>query len=266
MSAKGVETQLTHLSQIPSLTPVLRDSDSFCHMEHGRSWKEVAKRALGRFYPIAVTVLSPVKATPFVKRFLSDFDPRSDIIVNLGAGLTSYREGIINVDLSRYPTLDVVANAEKLPFETSSVNAVLTVAMLEHVPRPAQIVREINRILKPDGQALCFIPFLQGIHGSPSDFQRYTPNGLRELFKDFEVLTIEVGAGPTSSLIWVLQEWLAIALSFGSRRLYWTWYFLLFALTPLKFLDIVLVRHPMATQIASGFVIKVRKRGDGMNR
>ncbi|MFG2037027.1 hypothetical protein [Dactylosporangium sp. NPDC048998] len=101
------------------------------------------------------------------------------------------------------------------------------------------------------------MPFLQPFHASPYDFQRYTEVGLREQFGAFEVLSVRVGAGPTSGLLWVLQEWLAMVLSFGSRRLYRAILPLTWVLSPLKLLE----HHPMAAQAASGFVIEVRRPG-----
>ena len=92
------------------------------------------------------------------------------------------------------------------------------------------------------------------------------------MFREFDILDIRVGAGPTSSLLWILQEWLALVLSLGSVRLYriilpFTW-----ILSPLKYLDLLLMRHPAATVIASGHFIEIQKplaaagraeRGDG---
>jgi hypothetical protein len=60
-------------------------------------------------------------------------------------------------------------------------------------------------------------------------------------------------------MLWVLQEWLAMVLSFGSKRLYRLVLPLTWLLSPLKLLDLLLVHHPMAAQVASGFVIEVRK-------
>ena len=124
---------------------------------------------------------------------------------------------------------------------------------------PAAHLAEIRRVLAPGGRLLCFVPFMQPFHASPYDYQRYTDVGLREQFHGFEVLSVRVGAGPTSGLIWVLQEWLAMVLSFGSARVYRALAPLTWILSPFKLLDLLLVRHPAASVIASGFVIEVRK-------
>jgi hypothetical protein len=100
---------------------------------------------------------------------------------------------------------------------------------------------------------------MQGIHAAPNDFARFTPNGLLELFKEFKNCDVTIGAGPSSGFAWVLQEWLALVFSFGSEKLYKILYFLFFTVTPIKFLDILLSKHPMASKISSGFTITAFK-------
>ena len=131
--------------------------------------------------------------------------------------------------------------------------------MLEHVTDPQAHVAEMRRVLAPGGRVVCFMPFMAPFHASPHDYQRLTHAGLETLFKDFEVLSVRVGAGPTSSLLWVLQEWLALVLSLGSRRLYRLLVPLMWLLSPLKVLDLVLARHPEARVVASAFVVEARK-------
>ena len=63
-----------------------------------------------------------------------------------------------------------------------------------------------------------------------------------------------VGSGPTSALLWVLQEWLALVLSFNISLLYKVVWVLLMVLTfPIKFLDLLFSRYSMAWKIASTF-------------
>jgi SAM-dependent methyltransferase len=156
-----------------------------------------------------------------------------------------------------YGNVDIVTDRQ-LPSPTAPARAI-SIAVLEHVPDPAAHIAEIRRVLAPGGRLLCFVPFIQPFHASPYDYQRYTKVGLPEQFSGLEVLGVRVGAGPTSGMVWVLQEWLAMLLSFGSRRLYRALVPLTWVLSPLKLLDLLLVRHPAASVIASGFVVEVRK-------
>jgi SAM-dependent methyltransferase len=221
--------------------------------------KEAAKHRLGRLYPLAIDVLSPVLVRGFVRPFLAGFDLDRDLVLDLGAGTNRYDPRVACVDGGAYGTVDLVSDLRALPLRDGAAAGIMSVAVLEHVPDPQAHVAEMHRVLAPGGRVLCFVPFMQPFHASPHDYQRYTGAGLRTLFGGFEVTSVRVGAGPTSSLVWVLQEWLALALSLGSRRLYRALVPVMWLLSPLKILDLLLARHPDAGVAASGFVVEARR-------
>lgn len=222
--------------------------------------KETAKQRLGRAYPLAIDALSPVLTRNFVRPFLRSLDLDRDLVADLGSGTNRYDPQVLCVDGGTYSNVDLVTDLRVLPMRGNTLSGIVSVAVLEHVSDPEAHVAEMHRVLEPGGRVLCFVPFMQPFHASPHDYQRYTHAGLATLFNQFEVLEIRVGAGPTSALVWVLQEWLALALSFGSRRLYRALVPLMWILSPLKLLDLLLARHPEAGVAASGFVIEARKR------
>jgi len=221
--------------------------------------KERVKTVLGGRYPALVNLCSPVLVRTGAEEFVRGFDLDQARLVNLGSGSTRFHRKVINLDIRSYAGVTCVADLARLPLADASVDGIVSVAVLEHVRIPRDAVREMERVLKPGGKICVYIPFMQGIHASPSDYRRYTPHGLEVLFREFVNHRVKIGAGPTSGLVWLLQEWLAMLLSLGSRRLYWFWYFVLFAITPLKFLDYLLARHPMANQISSGFTLYAEK-------
>lgn len=51
-----------------------------------------------------------------------------------------------------------VGNAEKLPFESKSFEAVTCFDLIEHVEHPERVISEIERVLKPGGIFHTFIP------------------------------------------------------------------------------------------------------------
>jgi SAM-dependent methyltransferase len=221
--------------------------------------KETAKQRLGRLYPLAIDALAPVLTRNFVRPFLRGFDLDTDLVVDLGSGTNRYDPRVACVDGGSYANVDLVCDLRTLPLADASVDGIVSVAVLEHVPDPQAHVAEMRRVLAPGGRVVCFVPFMQPFHASPHDYQRFTDVGLKNLFQDFEVLSVRPGAGPTSSLLWVLQEWLALAGSLGSRRLYRLLVPLMWLLSPLKLLDLVLARHPEAHVVASAFVVEARR-------
>jgi SAM-dependent methyltransferase len=76
---------------------------------------------------------------------------------------------------------DVLYTGERLPFPDRSFDTVLSVQVLEHTPRPAELVREMGRVLKGDGLLILMAPFQFRLHEQPHDYFRYSQHGLREL-------------------------------------------------------------------------------------
>ena len=153
------------------------------------------------------------------------------------------------------PGVGVVGVAERLPLADDSCDGVILQAVLEHVVNEDDTLRECSRVLRPGGKLLVEIPFIQGDHPSPGDYRRYTEQGLRQLVErhGFRAETSGVAVGPASALTWILAEFLAILVSFRSRKLYRLARLgTIFMAWPIKFLDRVLDRHPMAYVIASG--------------
>lgn len=184
------------------------------------------------------------------------------IVLNLGSGpeRIKKRTDIINVDLYAFNEVDMIADVTDLPLEDGSVELILNQAMLEHVTRPEVVVREMHRLLQPGGEVFCYLPFIQPFHAAPDDFYRWTMPGVRHLFRHFDHIEVGVGAGPTSGMLWIIQEWFAILFSFGSRRLHDILFLFLMVLTsPIKMLDMFMVRLPYADKIASGYYVVAKK-------
>jgi hypothetical protein len=220
--------------------------------------KAKVKHRAGRFYPLAISALSPVYGESGVKPFVASFG-EGDLVCDFGAGTSTYDDRVVCIDGFGYDTVHMVADLGKLPFADGSVDGVISLAVLEHVPDAAAHVAEMFRVLKPGGRVLCYFPFMQAFHASPHDYTRRTIPGLRHLFEAFDVTETRVAGGPTSGLVWTLQEWLAMVGSMGSERLYRALVPLMWTLSPLKYLDKILIHHPAAHVIASGFTIEATK-------
>lgn len=173
-------------------------------------------------------------------------------IINLGSGTTNLGENITNVDVHPYKNVDVVADATNLPFESNSINMVISVSMLEHVPFPEKVIEEIKRILKPGGFIFIEMPFVFPFHGSPSDYTRFTIAGLKERFKEFKIIKSGTRSGPIAALVIQLMYILALLLSFGSKTLYSFWLSLFMLIfSPLKALDFLMMPFSRSEEAAN---------------
>jgi SAM-dependent methyltransferase len=76
---------------------------------------------------------------------------------------------------------DVLYDGKRLPFADGEFDTVLSVQTLEHTPEPQALLREMARVLHPDGLLLLTAPFSFRLHEEPHDYFRYSPHGLRVL-------------------------------------------------------------------------------------
>ena len=107
------------------------------------------------------------------------------LILDCGAGnRPRCYSHVINLEIVPYPSTDVLAVAEQLPFLDDTFDAVISCAVLEHVKDPFAAAREIMRVTRPGGTIYAYVPFLQPYHGYPSHYYNMTSQGLVNLFQD----------------------------------------------------------------------------------
>jgi SAM-dependent methyltransferase len=211
-----------------------------------------------RFYYFLIHVVSPVCSDRrALKRFL---DSAEGLVLNIGSGNSPCQVGVVNVDMMDYENVDAVCDIHRLPFKDNSIDAVMSLAVLEHVREPAVVLKEVHRVLKPGGRVFSVIPFMQPFHASPHDYQRYTLPGIEYLHRDFDIVESGVFSGPVSGALWAVQEGLASVMSLGSERLRNLLTIWLMLLTwPVKFLDLLIMHFPTAKNVASNFYFHGKK-------
>jgi len=213
------------------------------------------------FYTWLINVISPVFIDNNQTKFLSSYVTKNKLCLNIGSGNSSISDDVYNIDIFAYDNVDIVCDISDLPFKDNSIDVILNIAVLEHVPNPKKVIDEIYRVLKHGGVIFTAFPFIQGFHASPYDFTRVTEEGIKVLHKDFESIEVKPFSGPTSGMLWIFQEWVAILFSFGSKKLHMLIYLVMLVITfPIKFLDYFLINHPMASNIASGFIYIGKKK------
>ena len=130
----------------------------------------------------------------WVRKRLAEI-PAGSRILDAGAGEQQYRPfcshlNYVSQDLAQYDgvgngighhlhqlragyrsELNVISDITDIPFPDASFDAVMCIEVLEHVPDPTGALRELCRLLKPDGRLLLTAPFCAFTHMAPYFFQ-----------------------------------------------------------------------------------------------
>jgi SAM-dependent methyltransferase len=187
---------------------------------------------------------------------------KDKIVLNVGSGTNRIHPEIINIDIFLFKNVDVAADISALPLPDGSVDGIICDTVLEHIENPDSAIREMSRVLKPEGVLVVIVPFLYPYHSSPNDFHRWTGEGVRRALRFHGLRTEELGVlgGPMGALQGVLMHIFAVLFSFGSRTLYFLLVQVFMALlSPLKLLDLFFMRFPYSHEVASGIYAIAKK-------
>jgi SAM-dependent methyltransferase len=136
-------------------------------------------------------------------------DCRDDLVLDIGAGLRENLPNVIQLDAIAFPTTDVSANAEALPFADESFDGVIACNLLEHVSQSAAVVREMRRVCKMGGRIYADFTSVHPYHGFPHHYFNATETGLDWLMREIGGATGAVGVADARITVrLVLQTWL----------------------------------------------------------
>jgi len=139
-------------------------------------------------------------ATKRLTREMLSYFPASQggLILDLGCGdelVTVHRENCeragfryVGVDVSSSKA-DILADAHALPFKDASFEAILSLAVFEHIQYPFIAANEAHRVLKEGGTFFGTVAFLEPFHGSYGSFYNHSWMGTANVleFAGFEV-------------------------------------------------------------------------------
>jgi SAM-dependent methyltransferase len=94
----------------------------------------------------------------------------------------------LNLDWITKPNM--FADVTATPLKNASIDSILCTEVLEHLKDPQACVDEIHRLLRDDGLVFASTPFFYPVHADPYDFQRFTEDGLRHLFREFKAVEV----------------------------------------------------------------------------
>jgi SAM-dependent methyltransferase len=154
-----------------------------------------------------------------VDAFLSTIG-HGKIVIELGSGNRRLHKDIINLDLFRFPNVDIVGDVAKIPLKECSVDFIILDTVLEHVPEPHAVVNETYRILKENGQIITIVPWVFPYHGYPKNYFNISEDGLQCLFRKFSECNVYMSIGPTCALTNLISEYFAVAFSSKNKMAY----------------------------------------------
>jgi SAM-dependent methyltransferase len=130
-----------------------------------------------------------------IRRGVEDFfrinadDLRGKRVLDLGAGESPYVElaraagaELLAADIdppAGSGTLEIDPATGRVPLGDGAVDAILSTQVLEHVADVQAYLREAHRLLRPGGLMFCSTHGAFILHRHPTDFRRWTIDGLR---------------------------------------------------------------------------------------
>jgi ubiquinone/menaquinone biosynthesis C-methylase UbiE len=139
--------------------------------------------------------------------------PTGSRVLDVGAGSAPYRALFAHCDYKthdfvqlkdvqlrygRYAPIDFASDAKSIPVPDAAFDVILCTEVLEHVPEPIAVVRELGRIIAPGGRLILTAPLGSGIHQEPYHFYGgYTPYWYQRFLGDagFESVAVTPNAG-----------------------------------------------------------------------
>ena len=228
-------------------------------------FRERVKKKIPKFYEFITAFMNAFfEQSLGVPRALAIAFPRGyseKTVVNIGSGISRIGNAIINLDCCAYSGVHIVADAVDLPFVDESVDMIISISLLEHMPEPEKALAEMIRVLKPNGYFYCAVPFMYPFHSAPNDYVRFTLGWFDHRLANFNIIRSGIDGGPITALTISLAYTIALIFSFGSQ----SWYsllrdFFIVLFAPLRIFDFALSKSQFAEDVAASIYLFARKK------
>jgi SAM-dependent methyltransferase len=195
-------------------------------LRNTETWKETkyvlqGGQLLGSRNPAELSVGSRLIANLVAEKYLAALKSHaSGRLLDLGCGKAPlygvYKNLVTDVtcvdwgnSLHQTSHLDKEADLTKpLEFPDGAFDTIILSDVLEHIPIPLDLCREISRLLSPGGKLIMNVPFYYPLHETPHDFYRYTEFALRRFMDNsgMQVLYLEPIGGALEVVSDVLSK------------------------------------------------------------
>lgn len=230
---------------------------------HYQSIEKSMKERIKNFIPVPDVRLWTRRSKNIIRRTLEDINPddKNRVVINIGSAserifrkLFKPYDQIIKIGIPHKERVDIFGDAMKLPIKNNCLDLVITSSVVEHLPDPELAVSESFKALKPGGKIYCEIPFMVGYHMIPYDYQRYTIQGIENLFakQGFKLIDKGISSGPFTAYMLMIHHSVVNIVPKGFLQ-YVLRVFLSWILLPFKYLDYFVENSKWAEIFACNF-------------
>jgi SAM-dependent methyltransferase len=212
--------------RIKELLPILRcpRTHTALHFDQGRlisdggeeypivNGKPVLVRSLQAHHlePPAAGLISRNQKQYIVEERCSSLPRRC---LHLGSGNVPCTDPrVVSFDVLPCENVDIVGEAEELPFRDDVFDLVDSGAVFEHLRDPLRAIKEVKRVIAPGGRYLIDTAFLQSYHGFPAHYFNMTPLAAESFLLDDFILEdshVPGSATPVQTFLDLSERFLA---------------------------------------------------------
>jgi len=198
-------------------------------MEQPETVQQLIREGRGRLYPDLTNPhwLVLKKRREIFEHWVAKLSPGKLAVLDVGGRIQPYRPllkhrlaGYIATDIRRAPLVNVLARGEQLPFANERFDLVICTQVLQYVPEPAVVIREIARVLKPGGYFFLSVPSAYP-RDADEECWRFLPAGLHHLLAPFTHVEVIPEGRSISGFFRTINASFSIFVRYPSlRRLY----------------------------------------------